>query len=87
MTPILRAGRFDARRILTNRTFWITVGVLVVLQPLMARVEGSQIAEIGSTATPATHSELAEALPFMGFDVMPFGEAVMMVWGAQPAAR
>lgn len=85
MMAVVRAGVFDVRKILSSRTFWVVALVLVISQPFFAFIEANQIAGIGVNATPETHPELAEALPpvaFMGFDVMPFGEVVVIVLGA-----
>lgn len=85
MTAFTRACIFDARKILSDRTFWVIALVIVISQPLFALLEATQIAGIGVGATPQTNPELAEPLPpvpFMGFDVMPFGEAVIVVLGA-----
>lgn len=85
MMAVVRAGVFDIRKILSSRTFWVVALVLLISQPFFAFIEANQIAGIGVNATPETHPELAEALPpvaFMGFDVMPFGEVVVIVLGA-----
>lgn len=85
MIALVRASVFDVRKILSNRIFWIVALVILISQSLLALLEANQIAAIGVDATPQTNPDLIEALPpvaFMGFDVMPFGEAVIIVLGA-----
>lgn len=85
MIAVAHASIFDARKILSNRIFWIVALVILISQPLFALIEANQIAGIGVTATPQTNPELIEPLPpvaFMGFDVTPFGEVVIIVLGA-----
>ncbi|WP_103061708.1 hypothetical protein [Actinomyces qiguomingii] len=85
MIAFVRASVFDARKIFSRRSFWVVAFLIVVVQPLFAFLEAGQIADIGVNATPETHPELVEALPpvaFMGFDVMAFGDAVIVVFGA-----
>jgi ABC-2 type transport system permease protein len=85
MSAFARAVRFELTKMLTSRPLLVLAAVLIVVQPLLALVEAVGIAQIGVDATPQTHPELVEALapvPFMGFDVLPFGEVGVVLLGA-----
>lgn len=83
--PLTRAARFELTKLLAGRAWWVLAVLVVGVQALLGLIEGSQIAQIGVDATPATEPSLAGPLPpvgFFGFDVLPFGEAVVVVVAA-----
>jgi ABC-type transport system involved in multi-copper enzyme maturation permease subunit len=83
-TYFIRAVRFEFAKIMTSRTWWIVFGIVAVIQPLLALVEAISLAQSGIHATPETHPMLAEALPpldYFGFDVIPLGQAAVVVLG------
>lgn len=88
MTAVLRATRFEWQRVSLTRATIVLVALLVVVQPLFSLVEGRGIAAIGVDAVPTVENGLAGPLPpvsFMGFDIFPFGELVVVIvaalWG------
>jgi ABC-2 type transport system permease protein len=85
MDYFIKAARFESTKTLLSRVLWIVFGIVIVIQPLLAFVEAIQLAGIGIDATPITHPELAVALPpvdYFGFDLVPFGQVAMVVWGS-----
>jgi len=84
MNYFFRAIRFEFAKIFGSRAWWIIFGIVAVIQPLLALVEAMSLAQIGITATPETHPQLAVALPpldYFGFDVILFGQAAIVVLG------
>lgn len=88
MTAVMRSTRFEWQRMTLTRASLVMVVMLVLVQPLFSLIEGFSIAQIGIDAVPTPENGLVEPLApleFMGFDVFPFGEAVIVViaalWG------
>lgn len=72
-------------KIISSKSWWIIFGLVLFLQPLLAMISAKEIVRMGLDASPATHPELAQALPpldYLGFyDVVPFGLLPMVVLG------
>lgn len=84
MNYFFRAACFEFAKILSNRLWWIVLGIVLVIQPLLALLEAVSLAQIGITATPETHPGLAQILPpldYFGFDIIPLGQAAIVVLG------
>jgi ABC-2 type transport system permease protein len=89
LTALARAIRFEATKLAISRTWWIVLVLVVVVQGLLAVLAGIGYAQVGLDATPATEPSLAEPLPpvqYLGFEVLPFGEAVIVVLAAIQAS-
>lgn len=84
MNVFLRTLRFELAKILTSKTGYITIAIVLLLQPFFAVVAAKSYLEIGLDATSETNSFLIEAIPpleYIGFDVVLFGLLPMIVFG------
>lgn len=73
--------RFEAIKIFSHRVWRITIPILLVLQPIMALLNGMSMASIGLDATPETHPNLWGPLPpaeYFGFDIA-FGQILLTI--------
>lgn len=89
MSSFLCAIGFENRKVFFQKSLWITFGVVVVLQPLLAFVSAKQLVQLGLDATPLTHPELAVALPpldYFGFDLALLGQVAIVVFGCMLGA-
>ena len=90
MEYFYRALGYEFAKIYRSKVWWVVIGVVIVIQPLLALIEAISIAKIGITATPLTHPELAVALPaldYFGFDVVLFGQVAVVVLGGLEGAE
>lgn len=84
MTTFSRTIRFELIKICSSRVWWVICSLVVVIQPLLAFITAKSYVQIGLDATPETHPQLVEALPpldYFGFDIVPFGLLLMVVFG------
>ncbi len=84
MTTFSRTIRFELIKICSSRVWWVICALVVVIQPLLALITAKSYVQIGLDATPETHPQLVEALPpldYFGFDIVPFGLLLMVVFG------
>lgn len=85
MRSLLRAARFEFQKMGPGKTLITATALLLLAQPLSAYIQGAQFAKIGLDATPQTYPELAGPIDppaYLGFDVLPFGEVVVLVYAA-----
>ncbi|BDR56601.1 ABC transporter permease [Xylocopilactobacillus apis] len=81
----MKSIKTELLKIISNRIWWIVVGLVIFLQPLLGMLEARNFAAIGLHATPATNSKLIEAIPplnYIGFDSAMFGIMPMVVMGS-----
>jgi len=81
----LHLVKVEWAKIVLARSSWILVGFVIVGLSLMAFFEGVGVAQIGLDATPDTSPFLVEPLPpveYIGCDVLPTGQALLIVIGA-----
>lgn len=85
MNDLMSAIRFNSAKLFSSRAWWIVFGIVVLIQPFLGWLQATQIAVTGLHATPATHPELAVAIPpleYIGFGLAPFGQIIIVVLGA-----
>lgn len=72
-------------KIVARKSWWMVLGLVVIVQPLLAMMSSSELVKIGLDASPATHPDLVQAIPpleYLGFDdIVPFGLLPMVVLG------
>lgn len=84
MKDFCRAIRYDCYNFYLSKSWWIVCSIVIILQPLLAFLEGKSIAQIGPDATPETHPELIEAIgqvDYLGFDALSFGLVAIVIFG------
>lgn len=80
-----RGVRFESAKVVTGRTWWVTVGLLFIAQPFLSYVSALQLAETGVDATMESDPGLIAPLPpveYFGFDVVLIGQLVIVALGA-----
>lgn len=80
----IRTSYSEFYKLINSRGWWIVLGLVVVLQPLLGLLETTQIVSIGLDATPETHPDLLEAIPpldYFGFEATLFGLLPIVIWG------
>lgn len=85
MNYVIRCTCFEFLKTFFGRAWIIVFGIVAVIQPLLALLEATQLAQTGIHATPETNPELVQALPpldYFGFDVTAFGQLPIVVLGA-----
>lgn len=84
MSVFLRTFRMELSKILMSRTGYITIAIVLLIQPLFAYIEARSFLDIGLNATPQTNPDLLVAIPpleYIGFDVVLFGILPMVIFG------
>lgn len=85
MNNFISTVKVEILKIISSKSWWIVFGLVIILQPLMAMVSAKEIVRMGLDASPATHPDLAQALPpldYLGFyDIVPFGLLPLVVLG------
>lgn len=80
----VRTTYSEFSKLTNSHGWWIILGLVIVLQPLLGLLEANQLLSIGLDATPATHPYLIEAIPpldYFGFDAALFGILPIVIWG------
>lgn len=87
MNNFVRIVKVEFFNIVARKSWWIVLGLVVIVQPLLAMMNASELVIIGLDASPATHPDLdlVQAIPpleYLGFDdIVPFGSLPMVVLG------
>lgn len=84
MSVFLIIFRMELTKIITSKTGYITIAIVLLIQPFFAFIEARSFLDIGLTATPETNPDLLVAIPpieYIGFDVVLFGILPMVVFG------
>lgn len=81
MKQFVKILKVELLKIFLSKAWWIILGLVIFLQPLIAIIS----VQLGLEATPQTHPDLVQALPpveYSGFyDIVPFGIFPMIVLG------
>lgn len=80
-----RAIRYEFSKLFSRRVWWIVVGLVLIIQPLLALIDIGTVVQYGLDATPEQYPELALAFPplqYLGIDMMLFGQMAVVVLGA-----
>lgn len=85
MSAFFRSVWLEFRKMGAGRGLVVFLSLLFLVQPLFSYIEGRQLLAIGLDATPQTHPQLAEPVGdprYLGFDVLPVGELVILIYAA-----
>lgn len=81
--------RFEATKTVISRAWWISAAIIMVMQPLLSFISGTQLAQTGVDATMESDPSLLAPLPpleYFGFDAILLGQLVIVVLGALAGA-
>lgn len=81
MFNLVRSAGYELKKLVVSVRTLVLVGLLFGLQGVLEVVQAKAVLDIGLDATPQTHPELAAPvgpLSLQGFDVLPFGETVLI---------
>ena len=89
MSAFFRSVWLEFRKMGAGRGLVVFLSLLFLVQPLFSYIEGRQLLAIGLDATPQTHPQLAEPVGdprYLGFDVLPVGELVILISSMRPSS-
>lgn len=85
MSKLAGMIKIECSKIVLSKAWWIVFGLVLIVQPLFAKISAAELVKMGLDATPMTNPELAQALPtveYLGlYDIVPFGLIPMVVLG------
>lgn len=85
MKGFCSALSYEFSKLFSMRVWWIVAGLVLIIQPLLALIDVSNVVQYGLDATPEQYPELALKFPpveYLGIDIMLFGQMAVVILGA-----